>query len=168
MLRIISGRPVSWSGIDPSVAFSDEDIKKLQAEFDIIFSHHDMTKLKPGDRVDCRVKASTIVSPYKSYDEIKTFEIVATDDHGFYLYVPHYYPLKGTVTADQYRCKNLGIDKRFLNENIVYIQGNLVSSVQSKMDGMVCRICRDFFPYAEANQEDGSLTCFSCRQNPYR
>lgn len=127
-----------------------------------------MTKLKPGDRVDCRVKASTIVSPYRSYDEVKTFEIVAIDSHGYWLYIPHYYVLKGTVVADRYRLKNLCIDKRFLGENIIQIQENMVAGVQAKMDGMACRICKEFFPYAEGNQSDGTLICFSCRQNPYR
>lgn len=127
-----------------------------------------MTKLKPGDRVDCRVKASTIVSPYRSYDEVKTFEIVAKDDHGYWLYVPHYYYLKGTVVADQYRCKNLGIDKKFLNENIILIQENLIANIQAKMDGMACICCKEFYPYAEPNRGDGTLICYSCRQNPYR
>jgi hypothetical protein len=170
MLRIINTgqNPIVWHGIDTSASFSDDDIKKLQAEFDIIFSHHNMTKFKPGDRVDCRVKSATIVSPYKNYDEVKTFEIVAKDDHGYYLYVPHYYPLRGTVVADQYRCKNLGIDKRFLNENIIHIQENMIAHVQSKLDGLVCVGCKEFYPYAAANRKDGTLICFSCRQNPYR
>jgi hypothetical protein len=170
MLRLINTgqHPIVWNGIDPNASFSNEDIKKLQAEFDIIFSHHDMTKLKPGDRVDCRVKASTIVSPYKNYDEVKTFEIVAIDNHGYYLYVPHYYSLKNTSIANGYQCKALGIDKKFLDENIVYIQGNMIAHVHEKMDGISCKICREFFRYAEANQEDGSLICYSCRQNPYR
>lgn len=127
-----------------------------------------MTRLKPGDRVDCRVKASTIVSPYKNYDEIKTFEIVATDNHGYYLYVPHYYALKGTSVANKYRCNALGIDKKFLDENIVYIQENMVAHVHDKLDGISCRICREFFQYAAPNQPDGSLICYSCRRNPYR
>jgi hypothetical protein len=135
---------------------------------DSIISHNEMTKLKPGDRVDCRVKASTIVSPYKSYDEIKTFEIVATDNHGFYLYVPHYYGLKGTSVADQYQCKALGIDKKFLNENMIYVQGNMIAAVHETMDGLACTVCKEFYQYAASNQKDGTLICYSCRQNPYR
>lgn len=127
-----------------------------------------MAKLKPGDRVDCRVKASTIVSPYKSYDEIKTFEIIAIDSHGFYLYVPHYYSIHGTSIANQYQCKALGIDKKFLDENMIYIQGNMVAAVHEKMDGMTCKTCREFYRYAASNQADGTLICYSCRQNPYR
>lgn len=133
-----------------------------------IIPHIDMTRLKPGDRVDCRVKSATIVSPYKNYDEIKTFEIVAADGHGYYLYVPHYYFLKGSVVADEYRSKSLGIDKRFLNENIIFIQENMIATVQEKLDGMACKICHEFYSYAEPNQKDGTLICFSCRGNPYR
>jgi hypothetical protein len=127
-----------------------------------------MTKLKPGDRVDCRVKTATIVSPYRNYDEVKTFEIVAKDDHGYYLYVPHYYALKGTIVADVYCCKRLGIDKRFLNENIIHIQENMIANIRSRLDGMVCSICKEFYPFASGNQKDGTLICYSCRQNPYR
>lgn len=135
---------------------------------EVIIPHLGMTKLKPGDRVDCRVKASTIVSPYRSYDEIKTFEIVAVDGPGYYLYVPHYYLLKGTVVADKYKCKNLNIDKKFLDENIIFIQESMIVNVQSRLDGLSCVLCKEFYPYAEPNRGDGTLICYSCRQNPYR
>lgn len=137
-------------------------------EDDAIISHYGMTKLKPGDRVDCRVKASTIVSPYKSYDEIKTFEVVAVDNHGVYLYVPHYYGLKGTFIADKQQCKTLGIDRKFLNEEVIYIQGNMVAAIHESIDGLTCKICKDFYRYAAPNQPDDTLICYSCRRNPYR
>ena len=34
-------------------------------------------------------------------------------------------------------------------------------------DGMFCCKCRLFYKYAEPNQPDGTLMCFSCRSNPY-
>ena len=34
-------------------------------------------------------------------------------------------------------------------------------------DGMFCKRCQLFYEFAEANQEDGTLLCYSCRQNPY-
>ena len=34
-------------------------------------------------------------------------------------------------------------------------------------DGMFCRNCHSYFPYAEPNQPDGTLICYSCRNNPY-
>lgn len=127
-----------------------------------------MPKLKVGDTVSCRVKSATIVSPYRSYDEIKSFVIVAMDEHGYYLFVPHYFLLKTSFVIDKYKIKNLGINKKYLDENAVYIQENLVASVEARGDGMTCKICKEFFPYSVANQEDGTLICFSCRQNPYR
>ena len=36
---------------------------------------------------------------------------------------------------------------------------------QGNVDGMICKECHFFFAYAESNQEDGSLICYSCRHN---
>ena len=107
VFRLINtGGPPAWSGCigEP-----------------VILPHNDMTRLKPGDKVDCRVKSATIVGPYSTYEEVKTFEIVAHDCDEYYLYIPHYVVIKGTVIADEYRCKKLHIDRKFLNENIVSI-----------------------------------------------
>lgn len=30
-------------------------------------------------------------------------------------------------------------------------------------DGCQCKKCHNFYPYAEPNQEDGTLVCYSCR-----
>ena len=124
-------------------------------------------RLNVGDTISCRIRSSSIVGPYKNYDEIKSFMIVAVDDHGYYLYVPHYYCLSGCVVANEYRCKNLNIDKKYLHEDIIYIKENMVAAVECKQDGLQCKICGEFFPYSVANQGDGSLICYSCRLNPY-
>lgn len=34
-------------------------------------------------------------------------------------------------------------------------------------DGMFCRKCQSFYQYAEPNQTDGTLLCYSCRSSPY-
>jgi hypothetical protein len=34
-------------------------------------------------------------------------------------------------------------------------------------DGMYCVNCGNFYEYAEPNQIDGSMVCYSCRTNPY-
>ena len=127
-----------------------------------------MPNLKPGDRIDCKVKDNAIVSPYRGFDEIKTFEIVAVGDYGYYIYIPYFYFMKDTLIADERRCKNLRIDPRFLNEHILHIQESMVLKVVSTMDGMRCKNCDEFYQYAEANQEDGTLLCYSCRLTPYR
>ena len=139
----------------------------MHCNYDAIIQHDGMPSLKPGDTITCRISVSEIVSPYKNYDDIKSFLIVATDNYGYYLYVPHYEQIKGSGAADKYFCKKLGIAIRFLNEEIVYIQEHMVASIERQSEGMCCKKCRELYSYAESNQEDGTLICFSCRQNPY-
>lgn len=31
-------------------------------------------------------------------------------------------------------------------------------------DGCRCKKCKEFYPYAEANQEDGTMICYTCRK----
>jgi hypothetical protein len=160
MLRLINtgSQPIVWGGVDPNAWFPDPDA---------IFSHSSMPKLKRGDSISCRVSSSEIVGPYRDYDEILNFVIVATDERGYYLFVPNYMFIKNTMIADKYRCKKLGIENRFLGEEIVYISENLVAAVDRKRDGIRCKVCNEFFPYAESNQGNGSFVCYSCRQNPW-
>lgn len=33
--------------------------------------------------------------------------------------------------------------------------------------GMSCKKCKSFCDFAEPNQEDGTLLCYSCRNHPY-
>jgi len=125
-----------------------------------------MTQLKPGDRVNCRVKQNTIVNPYKECDSITTFEIVSTDKYGYYLYVPPYIMLKGTVKADRYQCKRLEINKKFLDCDIIFIQSSMICKVHSILDGMNCPKCHEFYEMASPNQDDGTFICWSCRNYP--
>jgi hypothetical protein len=128
-----------------------------------------MTRLKPGDLVDLRFKVGKAVSPYSGdYDETRTLEIVAADTHGYYLYVPQYIALKDTVDVDDRDCKSLGIDKRYSGENVLYVSEGMICKVNTVLDGCACAHCGEFYFYAVPNQENGTLICFACRQNPYR
>ena len=44
-----------------------------------------------------------------------------------------------------------------------------VNNVKNKKlpDGMYCCNCGNWYQYAEPNQPDGALICYSCRFNPY-
>jgi hypothetical protein len=126
-----------------------------------------MCDLNPGDIITCRIRSAVIVSKDEDYDEIHSFVIIAQCEEGYHLYVPHYFFLKNSSVLDRHRAKALKIDKRYLGENIAYINDKMIASVESRQDGMNCAICGDFYQYATCNQEDGSMVCFSCKQNPY-
>jgi hypothetical protein len=44
-----------------------------------------------------------------------------------------------------------------------------INNIKNKTypDGMFCCNCQTFYQYAEPNQPDGTLLCYSCRANPY-
>jgi hypothetical protein len=128
-----------------------------------------MAALKPGDRVNCRIKDGTIVSAYREYDEIRTFEVLAHGDYGYHLYVPQYLCIRNSVTIDVGHCKRLGVDPRFLGEQMAHVSESMICDVIQRLDGMSCGNCKDFVPMATANQEDKtSFVCWACRANPYR
>ena len=126
-----------------------------------------MGKLKPGDRISCKIRSGHVVNAYESdWEEKRTFEIVAADNRGYYIYVPHYVYLKGGLKINEYNSKNYGIDKKFIGEVILYISENSVVDVETKADGLNCVNCKEFYPMAEC--EDFVFICWLCRNYPYR
>ncbi len=39
-----------------------------------------------------------------------------------------------------------------------------IKKLAENKDGCICTKCHELFPYAEPNQPDGSLICYSCRK----
>src|ERR1700690_2355166 len=126
-----------------------------------------MAHFKPGDRIDCKIKDNVIVTPYSDYDEIWTFEILATATYGYYIFVPQYRYIKHSLIINAYRCKQYDIASRFLNEQMTHITDTLIYQVRQKLDGMMCSKCGEFFLMGAPNQPDGTLLCYSCKRNPY-
>jgi hypothetical protein len=126
------------------------------------------TQLKVGDTVSCKIKESTIVSPYSTFDTVWTFLIIGVDTeyHGYYLFIPHYQILKDSVVATYSKCRSAQIDKKYLDENIIYISSHLVVSIITQNEGMNCNLCKEFVKFAEINQND-KFICYGCRKNPY-
>jgi len=143
------------------------DYSSIYDEDFAINLHNSMPRLNPGDTISCMINNSLIVNPYRDYEETQTFIIVAKVDEGYYLYVPHYINIKDSKVADQYVCKKLQINTKYLNENIVYISEHMVAAIVKKDEGCSCKICKEYKRFAGPNQDDGSFICYSCRINPY-
>lgn len=126
-----------------------------------------MARLKAGDRVSCRLKENCVVSQYADFEDIKTFEIIAKDDSGYFVYVPAYIHVRGTIKIDNYNSKRLEILPKFIGEEALYISDNQVNKVEYILDGLNCEKCQEYYEYASYDA-DLKFVCFSCRQNPYR
>lgn len=123
-----------------------------------------MTQLKPGDRVNCRLKNGNIIKPYSDeYDEYHTFEIIGVDNFGYYLYIPSYFNMSSSDTLQEYEAVYLKINKKFIGEQYFYIEESMIFDVKSKVDGCYCVKCGNFCHMAAPNQLDGSMICWSCR-----
>lgn len=124
--------------------------------------------LKAGDRVDCRILANKIVSPYSdNYDCVKTFEIVSLDTWGYFIYIPQYVLIENSMKIDSSYSRALAIDSKFIGENMVYIKESLIYKISSLFDGCICCKCHEFYDFAAPNQENGTMICWSCRNYPY-
>lgn len=121
--------------------------------------------LNPGDRVNCKIREGVIVNSYDSkYDEINTFEIISGDPSGYYIFVPQYLRLKGSIYLKQYDAVSLRIHKKFVGEQILYIEQSMIFSIKNKIDGCYCVQCGEFYHMAGPNQADGSMICWTCRK----
>lgn len=139
-----------------------------------------MVQLKPGDRVDCCVKCNNIVNPYsQDYEEIITFEIIGASlessyysDYAaranYFLFVPCYKIIKDSITISSLMAKQNGINKKFIGEETIKIEDNLIAKISSVLDGLFCVHCHEFYEMSAPNQDNGTLICWACRQNPYR
>ena len=88
----------------------------------------------------------------------------------YVVYVPDYdlYRLKTRSRVSSYMCGEFDIEKRFVGDNMTFIRASHVLEVNYHADGEVCDRCDEFFEMAEATERDGTFTCYSCRQNPWR
>lgn len=124
-------------------------------------------RLKPGDRVNCKISESKIVGPYDSdFDDERTFDIISIDDGGYYLFVPIYFNIKDSQKISHYDARDMGLDAKFIGEEYIYITPSMISKVHTILDGMFCNKCRNFKEYAESNQTDGSFICWYCKTYP--
>ena len=124
--------------------------------------------LKAGDKISVCIKDNLIAYTYVVPDEIKVFEIIATDNEGVYVFVPNYYFLKGVFHIDQTFCNFFNAHKKFIGETGIYIQESLIKKVTYIMKGTACANCNEHYEFAEPNQPNGTLICYLCRFNRFR
>lgn len=121
------------------------------------------TLLKPGDVVSCHIKEARIVSSYSGFDSSEPFQVLASDDEGYYVYIPDHIFINEVFTLDAYRASVLGIQKQFIGVHVAYITASQIAEIKFRLDGLNCSKCGEFYEMAESNQPGGTLICFTCR-----
>lgn len=121
-----------------------------------------------GDQVVCLVRDAAIVSATSaSYEFRHIFDILSFYDEGYMVYVPISIVLKDSVHIVDGNVYKFRMSKKFIGSDAYYITDYKVVELYKKMDGMVCFECEEFYPMATANQSDGTLICWNCRNYKY-
>ena len=121
----------------------------------------------PGDKVVCPLKDGKIVSVYEmSFDTKEIFEIICMYDEGYLIYVPHTSIVGGMFCVDIANYKKYGLDIKYVNSNVCYISDYKIAAIHEKADGISCIECKEFFPMASSNKDDGTFLCWACRMYP--
>jgi hypothetical protein len=125
---------------------------------------------KIADEVVVKIRDNVIVDrAATNFDRLVKFEIVATYDGGYFVYVPQDDLIQDSIRVYQHNMKKLNLESRFIDSDVCYIEDDRIVKLYHRMPGMKCQRCDEFYQYAEPNQDDKStMVCWSCRQNPYR
>jgi hypothetical protein len=95
-------------------------------------------------------------------------DIISKTNVGWVMYVPNYITVPHAEKITEALSRKYGIDKKYHGGRMVVVGIDSVLDVIIRTDGTVCVGCKKFYPYAEPNQDDNTLICYSCRDNPYR
>ncbi len=129
-----------------------------------------------GDFVICKIKDSLFVNQYDDFDEKAEFVIIGKMFQNsvweYIIFIP-YDILQRTkssniITVNQKISDLYDINKKFKNERCMKLNTIGIFKISKAANGMCCYKCSEFYHYAEPNQENGKMICWSCRQNPYR
>lgn len=128
-----------------------------------------------GDHVVCKLREGSIVARHERSEGKITLTIagrIMLDENTweYVAYVPEYEAsgIKSTFKIRPELAKRYGMHTKYVGEFGITLRKNNIIRISRRQDGMSCSNCDEFYDKAEANQEDGSLVCWSCRQNPYR
>jgi len=133
-----------------------------------------MITLHLGDTIYCKIRGNTVVPvSYDKCDAKIPFELIGISPEGFYiLLVPKYYSIKHSWKIERSHAEDCDIDIEFLGKKALAIPKEKIAKVDVRtpinQDGTICVKCGRFYYMAEANQDDGTLICYTCRTNPIR
>lgn len=113
---------------------------------------------------------------------IREFEIIETRRHeaNFYealvsygrekLYYSFTLSLERSDNDEDYSIlKRHANYSKYVGNYVRWLNADRIKEIISRgPDGCYCSVCKEFYNMAVPNQEDGTLKCYSCRQNPMR
>lgn len=136
----------------------------------------DSVDYRVDDIVVCKTKNNRpILRMEKDFDEKISLKIVGVKISKYSvpeyaLYIPDYET--GRIKPDGKISKktifDFNIEEKFLNDWVIMVRASQIFKHEFVADGISCGSCGDYFSMGGPNQEDGTMICYACRQNPWR
>lgn len=135
-----------------------------------------MTKpsLTYGDMITCKISGNKIIKIMSGQADVELqFEVIgySFDDDCYIIHIPRYYDIHNAWPIENKHLNSLFIPDKFLSQKAATISRDKIIrsfKIKTNQDGMSCYKCNKFYHLAEANQPDGALICWSCRNDPFR
>ena len=123
-----------------------------------------------GDRILARRKGKQIISKNDDdFDELIRVTIIGKSDDHYLGHLAGPYDIKTAWLAGEDDLAIYGFDEKYLMHVVIFLNEDKIDGFQTDSDdGMNCSCCDEFNIYAGPNQPDGTMICWSCRQNPFR
>jgi hypothetical protein len=128
-----------------------------------------------GDEVSCKISGGIILfSGVSSWEDKKSYMIIGSKmlEAGtieFIVYVPQgEYMIRDTFRLSKRIRNPYYIADKFEGEWGAFIRPSQIFRLERRYDGMQCRNCDEYYDMSEPNQENGTMICYLCRQDPWR
>ena len=141
----------------------------MPSRYRVSISGHNYMEYRVADDVVVKIQEGRIVPTYSSeYHEQAILEVVALKENGYLLFVPDRLSLKESFCINLYNYKKHGIVKRFVDSDVIHVEEDKIVRLYRRVPGMMCRHCQEFYYMSEPNEPEGTLLCWSCRENRFR
>ncbi len=123
------------------------------------------------DHILVHVRDSMIEqSSSDTYDKKYQFKVLAEYHGGYIIHIPNNIQIIGRWELTQLEIDKYQIPYFYKGDNAYFLTYAQMVKVfkQCEFDGMFCMRCKEFYPMAEANRDDGNLMCYLCRFNRFR
>lgn len=95
---------------------------------------------------------------------VKALEVIGVLDDKYYIVLTP--DQLGDFVIDENFIRKYKVDKKFLRKAAAFVREPAVGGrkyIDPYSNTLACNICKEYVPYAIANQDDGTLICWVCR-----
>lgn len=126
-----------------------------------------------GDTVICKATydGKLLAADAADFETIASFYIICDFDNIYLTLIPPDLYLANSFVITARDCKEFKLHSKFVGSAVHYIRPEHIVSIKTRLTGLFCIKCNEYYDMAEANYFDengkGVLICWRCRTYPH-